>query len=108
MSKILKRLKDEFLGMSKSWKAIILSVVIMLLFLLILLPLAGCVTPAKSYVEANYSFLSLAIPDLIRYIEKDENLSAIDREARIKAANTILDLNKRAFENILEGELHGK
>lgn len=87
--------------MSKIWKGIVLSLCFLVIFLVLTVGLTGCIgAPTTTYIEANYRFLKIAVPDLVGYIEKDKNLSNLDKEARIKAAKQVLKLNKKAWDDV--------
>jgi hypothetical protein len=100
----IKEFFKEFKNMSKLWRRVILSLFIILIGLTVLLALGGCKCASGSYVKANYTYLKLSVPDLIKYIDNDKKLSPIDKKARIKAAQEILLLNERTFKEYVGKE----
>lgn len=62
----------------------------------------SCQTADKAYIESNYEYLELSTPDMVKYITADNELSDVEKEARIKAANEALELSREAVNQ------HGK
>lgn len=74
----------------------IISIVLLLAALCIVASVfSSCASPGVQYINANKNSAELMLPDLIQYIKNDPKLSDIDKEVRIKAVETWLDLNRQ-------------
>ena len=89
---------EEFKAMPTKWKTIVVSMLVIVCALTGLVVLQGCASPSKSYVDANYKFSQLIVPDFIEYVKKDDSLSSVSKDARIKAAEESLKLNEQAYK----------
>jgi len=96
----MKEILREFMKMSKKWKSLVCCMVVLIVGLSCLMVLGGCRGVSESYVKANYKFMKLAIPDFIVYIKADKKLTDISKKARVKAAEDVLRLNKKAYNDI--------
>ena len=100
----ISEMVKEFKGMSKKWKITILTLTTLLVAVIVGTGFMGCATASDAYIDANYENANTALPDLITYIEKDESLSDLDKEVRIKSVETWWDLIKYTYESRHESE----
>lgn len=97
-----KDIITEFKGMSmkmKSLQALMLAIVISCVFLA-----CSSVDPGKAYVEANFEFSKLALPDLVQYIEQDQKLQDIDKKARVESVKQWQKLLESRYKEVFEGK----
>lgn len=90
----IKQLLKEFQMTSKSFKYTLYFLVIISFTLGILI---GCTSVSESYVTTNYKNSQDLFPDFIQYINTDNNITAEDKEIRIKAIKEWQSLNEEMF-----------
>jgi len=66
--------------------------------------LGGCTSAGKLYIDANVRSANVMLPELLQYIEKDDDLDKVDKEVRLEAVKSwwSLILEKQKQLEILE------
>ncbi len=101
--KMWEEIKDFFKEMGGLSMRMKLTLGILFSFCIILAlssGIVGCVTPNEGYIIANYKYSQNALPDLLDYIEKDFDLSILDKEIRIESVKEWKKLLEQAYNEL--------